>query len=113
MGHTEMALAVAGLDQKRIEERVQRLARGDWSAFTAAERVAFRFASKHAAEPGSIAPADLKLLVDYFGPERALDIVWWGCRCHYMTCISDAFQLQLEKQNVFDGFLPVAGPARE
>jgi hypothetical protein len=108
-----MALAVAGLDRQRIEERVKRLAGGDWRSFTAAERVAFRFASKHAADPGSIAPADLKLLAECFGPERALDIVWWACRCHYMTCVSDAFQLQLEEHNVFDGFLPVAGPAKE
>ena len=113
MGHTEMALAVAGLDQKRIEERVRQLAEGDWRAISPAERAAFRFVSKHAADPGSIAPADLRLLVEYFGPERALDIVWWACRCHYMTCVSDAFQLPLEEQNVFDGFLPVAGPAKE
>jgi pantetheine-phosphate adenylyltransferase len=34
-----MALAVAGLDRQRIEERVKRLAGGDWGSFTAAERV--------------------------------------------------------------------------
>jgi hypothetical protein len=32
MGHTEMALAVAGLDKKVIRERTHRLAAGDWSA---------------------------------------------------------------------------------
>ena len=35
------------------------------------------------------------------GPERALDVLWWSCRCHYMTCVSDAFQLPLERENVF------------
>jgi hypothetical protein len=44
--------------------------------------------------------------VRYFGNERALDIIWWVSRCHYMTCVSDAFQLPLEEHNVFDGFLP-------
>ena len=38
----------------------------------------------------------------HFGPERALDVVWWACRCHYMTRVADAFQLPLERENVFD-----------
>jgi len=112
MGHTEMALAVAGLDQQRIEERVKRLAGGDWRTFPAAEGAAYRFADKHARDSASVAGADVQQLVRYFGTERALDIVWWVCRCHYMTCVSDAFQLPLEEQNVFDGFLPAAGAGK-
>ena len=105
MGHTEMLLAVAGLDDKAIRERTRKLAEGDWSGFAPADRVAFGFAHKQAAGPAAVTAADVRPLVEYFGPERALDVVWWACRCHYMTCVSDAFQLPLERANVFDGFL--------
>ena len=51
MGHCEMLLAVAGLDDKAIVERTRRLASGDWSGFPAAEQVAFSFARKQALNP--------------------------------------------------------------
>jgi hypothetical protein len=105
MGHTEMLLAVAGLDQRGIKERIRRLAEGDWSSFSDSERVAFAFVQKQAKGPSSVTDQDVRLLVEHFGTERALDVIWWSCRCHYMTCVSDAFQLQLEQENVFDGFL--------
>ena len=28
-------------------------------------------------------------------------MIWWSSRCQFMTKISDAFQLQLERENVF------------
>ena len=43
----------------------------------------------------------LRGLVRHFGPERALDVIWWACRCHYMTRVADAFQLPLERENAF------------
>src|SRR3712207_3516365 len=106
MGHTEMVLAVAGLDKKDIETRHQCLASGDWSAFPARDRVAFAFARKQARNAAAITAQDLEQLVDHFGCERAVEILWWSCRCHYMTRVADAFQLPLERENVFDGFLP-------
>jgi hypothetical protein len=106
MGHTEMVLAVAGLDEQRIGERIGRLAAGAWDAFPLADRAAFGFAHKQTKDPASVTPRDVRELAAHFGPERALDVVWWACRCHYMTCVSDAFQLPLEEYNVFDGFLP-------
>jgi len=33
MGHTEMLLAVAGLDDAAVSERTSQLASGDWSKF--------------------------------------------------------------------------------
>src|SRR5215475_13864350 len=101
MGHCEMLLAVAGLDEKAVTERTRRLAGGDWSKFSPAERAAFAFARKQATAPASVRAADLEGLVRHFGPERALDVVWWSCRCHYMTRVADAFQLPLERENVF------------
>jgi hypothetical protein len=101
MGHTEMLLAVAGLDQQTLTERTQRLASGDWSHFSAADRFAFAFARKQAAQPWSITHDDLAGLIGHFGKHRALDVVWWSCRCHYMTRVADAFQLPLELENVF------------
>jgi hypothetical protein len=101
MGHCEMLLAVAGLDDKAVKERVRRLANDDWSGFPAADRAAFAFARKQATDPSAVTPADLEELKRLFGPVRALDVLWWACRCHYMTRVADAFQLPLERDNVF------------
>lgn len=101
MGHTEMLLAVAGLDDKAIQERTRKLAEGDWSAFPPAQRTAFNFARKMSKEPWTVSHEDVAGLKQAFGPERALDVVWWACRCHYMTRVADAFQLPLERENVF------------
>jgi alkylhydroperoxidase family enzyme len=106
MGHTEMKLAVAGLNESTIAHLRRRLATGDWSTFTPAERAAFAFARKQAHSPSAVTPGDFQGLVEQFGSERAVDVVWWICQCHYMTRIADAFQLPLENENVFDGFLP-------
>src|SRR5579884_3880917 len=101
MGHCEMLLAVAGLSETEIAARTGQLARGDWSGFTPAEQAAFAFARKQARAPASMTRADYEMLVRHFGPERALDVLWWSCRCHYMTRVADAFQLPLERDNVF------------
>ena len=99
-----MLLAVAGLGEEAIAERTRRLADGDWSSFSAGEQAAYRFARKQAKSPASIAAADVDDLVKHFGAERTIDIIWWSCRCHYMTRVADAFQLPLERDNVFQGF---------
>src|SRR5262245_14078497 len=112
MGHCHMQLAVAGLENDEITERTRRLAGGDWSGFSPAEQTAFDFARK-LARCGAVRPDDFRRLADHFGPERAVDVVWWTCRCHYMTCVADAFQLPLETVNVFDGFAAVgASPGK-
>jgi hypothetical protein len=108
MGHCEMLLAVAGLNQETITERTRQLASGDWSKFTPAERAAFHFARKQAKEPWAVTDADWAELERHFGRERALDVLWWASRCHYMTRVADAFQLPLEEENVF-----AAPPAAE
>jgi hypothetical protein len=110
MGHTEMVLAVAGLDKKGVERRVWVLAGGDWSSFRPDERTALQFAHKQAKNPASVEPRDVRALVACCGPERGLDVIWWASRCHYMTCVADAFQLPLEGVNVFDGFAPAGKP---
>ena len=66
-----------------------------------------------AAEPWAITDEDFGSLVKHFGPERALDVVWWACRCHYMTCVADAFQLPLERENVFARRKPPAGKSKK
>lgn len=101
MGHCEMLMEVGGLSKNEIEDRTKRLASGDWSSFNAAEQAAFRFAYKLTYEPTSIRCGDYQTLVNALGEDRALDCLWWTCRCHLMTKISDGFQLQLEKENVF------------
>jgi hypothetical protein len=113
MGHSEMLLAVAGLDSEAVAERTTQLATGDWSQFTPADRFAFAFARKLSTEPWNIDDADFRGLVDHYGVERAIDIVWWASRCHYMTRVADAFQIPLERENVFEALSasPGIGPA--
>jgi len=101
MGHCEMLLEVAGLGKDDIGRRTAQLATGDWSSFPPAERAAFAFARKLTDTPWEVDDADMGRLVDHFGRERALDVIWWSSRCQFMTKISDAFQLQLERENVF------------
>lgn len=100
MGHVEYSLAVAGLDEKEVNNVTRRLA-GDWSDFSAAERVAFAFTRKQAQDPASITEADIRELERHYGPDGAWRVVWWSSRCHYMTKIADAFQLPLERDNPF------------
>jgi hypothetical protein len=108
MGHTEMLLAVAGLENKDIVERCRKLAGGEWSDFPPAERTAYVFARKQARTPWAVTADDVHQLVDGFGLARALDVVWWSCRCHYMTRVADGFQIPLERENVFQS--PKAPP---
>src|SRR5438874_1883285 len=110
MGHCEMLLAVAGLDKHAVSERTRQLAEGDWSAFSPAERAAFQFARKQAAAPWTVTDADVRELERHFGKERALDVIWWACRCHYMTRVADALQLPLERENVFETGRSVTSP---
>lgn len=106
MGHTEMLLAVAGLDPLALSERTKTLASGDWSTLTPEDRYAFFFAKKQGREPWSIDDADMAGLLAHFGKERALDVLWWASRCHYMTRVADAFQIPLERENVFLHLVP-------
>jgi hypothetical protein len=101
MGHTEMLLAVAGLDQQQIKDRSELLASGSWASFTPAEQAAFAFARKHAVAPAEITPQDVQQLMTHFGAARALDAIWWSSRCHFMTRVADGLQLPLERENVF------------
>ncbi len=101
MGHCEMLLAVAGQNQDAIAERTSRLASGDWSSFPPSDQAAFAFARKQSRRPWTIEDRDVEELRRHFGAERSLDVIWWACRCHYMTRVADAFQLPLEDENVF------------
>src|SRR4051794_32177406 len=101
MGHTEMLLAVAGLDELTVKERAARLAGGDWSSFPPAERAGLHFAHKLTRTPWAVGPADREVLAAHLGPEHALDAIWYVCWCNYMTRVADAFQIPLEPVNVF------------
>jgi hypothetical protein len=106
MGHTEMVLAVAGLDEPAIAQLTGQLASGDWSGLAPSDQVAFGFARTQAKAPWAISTRDIDALVEQFGPHRALDVIWWACRCHYMTRVADGFQLPLERENVFEDTSP-------
>jgi hypothetical protein len=101
MGHSEMGLAVAGLKEDEITRRVRRLADGDWSEFHQVERLAFQFAHKLSREPSAISDKEVQGLVEAFGRHRAVDVIWRSSWYNYMTRVADAFQLPLERENVF------------
>ena len=106
MGHCEMLLAVAGLDEKALEARTRLLASGDWSSLPPWDRAGFFYGRKLSKTPWAIADVDRKALIAHFGAERALDVIFWASRCHYMTRVADAFQLPLERENVFQSPRP-------
>jgi len=96
-----MLLAVAGLEAEQIKQKRQILASGNWSSLSVPEQLALRFASRMTADPASLTANDTRLLCETFGPDRALDIIWYVAWCNYMTRIADAFNLPLEATNVF------------
>jgi hypothetical protein len=101
MGHTEMSLAVVGLNQSQIETATKRLASGDWSGFPPEFQAGFKFTRKQAKHPASLTAADYAELERDLGKDKAWQLIWWASRCHYMTRFADAFQMPLERDNVF------------
>jgi alkylhydroperoxidase family enzyme len=101
MGHGNMMLAVAGLKDEEVKNRTKKIALGEWDDFPPAERQAFAFASKLSKSPSEINRADVAELMQSFGPHRAIDIIWYSSWVNYMTRVADAFQLPLERENVF------------
>ncbi|MBY0233045.1 MAG: hypothetical protein K2W96_27500 [Gemmataceae bacterium] len=101
MGHSVMLLAVAGQNDDEIKERTRKLTSGDWSSFSPAEQVALQFAAKLTKSPASLADKDLRRLTEAFGRERAMDLIWYGAWCNYMTRVADAIQMPLERENCF------------
>jgi alkylhydroperoxidase family enzyme len=98
-----MLLAVAGLKDEEVKQRTMKLAAGDWDSFAPAERQAFAFAAKLSKRPGSVTAEDVKDLVTTFGAERAVDLIWYSSWVNFMTRVADAFQFNLERENVFAG----------
>lgn len=96
-----MNLAVAGLKPNEVTRRMELLATGNWAGFSAAHQAAFLFARKQAFNPGSLTGADLVDLEKHWGKDKMWQPIFWSARCHYMTRVADAFQLPLEKDNVF------------
>jgi alkylhydroperoxidase family enzyme len=111
MGHCEMNWEVAGLTSGEIAERSRLLAGSDWSSFAPAEQHAFAFARKLSQTPGKISRADVAQLQRDFGSDRALIVMLNASRYHYMTRISNGFQLTLERENVFYDYYNVKPPA--
>ncbi len=101
MGHSEMLLAVAGQKEDEIKTLTSKLASGDWSAFALAQQLALQYAHKIAKRPSSVTADDMRSLTTTFGAPRTLDLVFYSGWCNYMTRVADAFQLPLERDNVF------------
>lgn len=112
MGHCEMNWEVAGLSKPEIAARSRLLAGDDWSSFTPAEQHAYAFARTLTRAPWTITDADIQTLKSDFGPDRALILVLNASRYHYMTRISNGFQLKLERENVFYDYYGTKPPAQ-
>lgn len=112
MGHCEMNWEVAGLSHEEIAQRSRILSSNDWSSFPESEQLAFAFARKLTKAPGSITPADLDGLRHAFGDRKALIVMLHASRHHYMTRISNGFQLTLERENVFYDYWNVKRPSK-
>ena len=63
--------------------------------------------------PAAVTDTDVKALVASFGKHRALDLIWYSAWVNYMTRVADAFQLPLEKENVFAAPSKVAEKAEK
>ncbi len=113
MGHCEMNWEVVGLTKDEIAHRSKLLAGTDWSSFPPAEQRAFAFARKLSQAPWEIKSQDLQTLKEDFGPTKALLIALNASRYHYMTRISNGFQLSLERDNVFFEYYNVPNPNGE
>jgi alkylhydroperoxidase family enzyme len=103
MGHGNMLLAVAGLRDEEVKERTKKMAAGEWGGFAPAERQAFAFAVKLSRRPAAVTDAEVRDLVQTFGPERAVDVIWYSAWVNFMTRVADCFQFPLERENVFAG----------
>ncbi len=113
MGHCEMNWEVAGLTPDEIAARSRLLAGDDWSSFLPAEQRAFAFTRKLTRTPGDVSADDIAGLQQDFGADRALLILFHASRYHYMTRISNGFQLTLESENVFYNYYNVKTPDTE
>ena len=98
-----------------IAQRSRLLAGDDWSSFPPAEQHAFAFATEADRPPGAISDEDVHDSRTDFGAERALIMLLNASRYHYMTRISNGFQLKLERENVFYDYYnakPLGTPPR-
>ena len=71
MGHQEVKLAAAGLDEAKIAALD-----GDWSEFDDAQRAAFAFAKKLTFEPEAIADEDVNRLRSHYDDRQILEIAF-------------------------------------
>ena len=111
MGHCEMNWEVAGLNRAEIAQRSQLLCGNDWSSFEPSEQHAFAFARKLSNAPWEVSSDEIAQLGQDFGIDRSLIVVLNASRYHYMTRISNGFQLTLERDNVFYDYYNVGSPA--
>ncbi len=113
MGHCEMNWEVAGLSKDEIAERSRLLSGDDWSSFPPAEQRAFAFARKLSESPAKDLRRRRRRAEGDFGQDRALIVMLNASRYHYMTRISNGFQLTLERENVFYDYYNVKGPSAD
>lgn len=113
MGHTMMLMEVAGMNLGEIRDHCQVLSSGDWSSFTPDQRAMLHFARRLTSNPLHVSRDDVELLRDQLGELGAVDALWHISWCNFMVRVSNAFQMPLEKRNVFWRLHGKTPPAEE
>jgi hypothetical protein len=98
MGHREMSLAAAGLEDRHIQTVTQILA-SDWSVLNASDRAVREVARRSATNPTSVTAEEIRQLEEFLGPAKAKAALWWIAACHYLACTSQPFEFPLEQGN--------------
>jgi alkylhydroperoxidase family enzyme len=108
MGHCEMNWEVAGLSAQQIAARSRLLAWEDWSTLPPGEQRAYQFARKLSARPWEVSVEEIEGLRHFFGDLQTVVMLVNASRYHYMTRISNGFQLTLERENPFFDYYGVS-----
>ena len=98
---------VAGLNRDQISDRSRILAGDNWSSLSVSEQLAYSFARKLAKSPSVVSDSDVLQLQSELGRDQAFLVMFNASRHHYMTRISNGFQLRLEEENVFYDYYTV------
>lgn len=106
MGHQEVKLSAAGLDEDRIAALD-----GDWSEFEDAQRAAFAFTRKLTFEPQAITAEDIDRLRPYYDGRQILEIAFVVGGFNGMNRWTGALKIPQEEHRVY--LTPTSAAARD
>ena len=96
LGHQEMKLLAAGLEESRIAALDS-----DWSRFTPAERAAYALARKLTLRPDRLTDADLAAVLEHYPPLQVLEMVSLVARYNATNRWTDSLGIPQEDHRLF------------